>query len=105
MKCLLTLNGIVTKFFNVPALTMTLVPRLAVKTKSPCHSVYCLRLEKGKGYKIIFSDRLNSLNDCSLKEGLNLMNTELEKCIMKEPEQYAWEYKRFKHSSNKSPYA
>ena len=38
------------------------------------------------------------------QEGVNLMNRELEECIMKAPEQYAWEYKRFKHSVIKNPY-
>ena len=32
------------------------------------------------------------------------MNRELEKCIMFAPEQYAWEYKRYKHSKSKDPY-
>jgi len=66
--------------------------------------VSCIRLKKGKGYKVIFSERIEKLNTLGVPEGVNLMNTELEECIMKAPEQYAWEYKRFKHSNFKNPY-
>ena len=97
-------GGLLSNFFGHPALTMTLIPNIASKTNSPCHSVACVRLKEGAGFKILFSKRLGPLNTSGLQEGVNLMNCELEKCIMKAPEQYAWEYKRFKHSSIKDPY-
>ena len=97
-------SGIVSNFFGTPALSVSLVSSLATRTESPCHSVSCIRLKKGKGYKVIFSERIEKLNTLGVSEGVNLMNTELEECIMKAPEQYAWEYKRFKHSNFKNPY-
>ena len=97
-------NGIISNFFGTPALSVSLISSLAIRTKSPCHSVSCIRLKKGKGYRIIFSERLEKLNTLDVQQGVNLMNTELEECIMKAPEQYAWEYKRFKHSNFKNPY-
>ena len=97
-------NGIIANFFGVSALTVSLISTLSKKTKSPCHSVTCLRRSRGQGFKIIFSKKINKLNDLDVQEGVNLMNRELEKCIMKAPEQYAWEYKRFKHSTFESPY-
>ena len=97
-------NGIISNFFGIPALSVSLISSLAIRTKSPCHSVSCIRLKKGKGYRIIFSERLEKLNTLGVQQGVNLMNTELEECIMKAPEQYAWEYKRFKHSNFKNPY-
>lgn len=97
-------NGIISVFFGKKALSVSLVSSLAVRTKSPCHSVYCLRLKKGKGFKIIFNKELVDMNYLDGQEGVNLMNRELEECIMKAPEQYAWEYKRFKHSVIKNPY-
>ena len=97
-------SGIISNFFGTPALSVSLVSSLATRTDSPCHSVSCIRLKKGKGYKVIFSERIEKLNTLGLPEGVNLMNTELEECIMKAPEQYAWEYKRFKHSNFKNPY-
>ena len=97
-------NGIISSFFGVSALTVSLISSLSKKTKSPCHSVTCLRRSRGQGFKIIFSKKINQLNDLDVQDGVNLMNRELEKCIMKAPEQYAWEYKRFKHSTFESPY-
>ena len=97
-------NGIISNFFGTPALSVSLVSSLATRTESPCHSLSCIRLKKGKGYKVIFSKRIEKLNTLGVPEGVNLMNTELEECIMKAPEQYAWEYKRFKHSNFKNPY-
>ena len=97
-------SGIISNFFGTPALSVSLVSSLATRTESPCHSVSCIRLKKGKGYKVIFSKRIEKLNTLGVPEGVNLMNTELEECIMKAPEQYAWEYKRFKHSIFKNPY-
>ena len=97
-------NGIISNFFGVSALTVSLVSTLSKRTKSPCHSVTCLRQDRGQGFRIIFSERINKLNDLDVQDGVNLMNRELEKCIMKAPEQYAWEYKRFKHSTFESPY-
>ena len=97
-------NGIISSFFGVSALTVSLISTLSKKTKSPCHSVACLRRSRGQGFRIIFSEKINQLNDLDVQDGVNLMNRELEKCIMKAPEQYAWEYKRFKHSTFESPY-
>jgi len=97
-------NGIISSFFGVSALTVSLISTLSKKTKSPCHSVVCLRQSRGQGFRIIFSEKINQLNDLDVQDGVNLMNRELEKCIMKAPEQYAWEYKRFKHSTFESPY-
>ena len=97
-------NGIISSFFGVSALTVSLISTLSKKTKSPCHSVVCLRRSRGQGFRIVFNEKINQLNDLDVQDGVNLMNRELEKCIMKAPEQYAWEYKRFKHSTFESPY-
>ena len=96
--------GLLSNFFGHPTLTMTLLPNIASKTNSPCHSIACVRLKEGSGFKILFSKRIEPLNTLGLQEGVNLMNCELEKCIMRAPEQYAWEYKKYKHSSSKDIY-
>ncbi len=97
-------GGIISDFFQVPALSMSLVVKLASKTNCLCHSVSCVRRKGGKGYKIYFSDLINMSSNLDIQEGVNLMNSELEKCIMRAPEQYAWEYKRFKASTFENPY-
>jgi len=96
-------GGYVAKFFNSDSLTMTLVTNLVIKTNSPCHSMICIRGSKASHFKISFSKIIQGLNK-NLPLGANSMNRELEKCIMLAPEQYAWEYKKYKHASNENPY-
>ena len=96
-------KGVIAKFFNKDALTITLLSNLAIKTKSPCHSMCCIRKKENGSYKIIFSKRLADMNE-DITTSVNTMNNALEKCIMIAPDQYAWEYKRYKHSSNKDYY-
>jgi lauroyl/myristoyl acyltransferase len=40
----------------------------------------------------------------TIKEGVDTMNKELEKCIMLAPEQYAWEYKKYRRAGNENHY-
>lgn len=91
-------GGILSNFFSIPALTMTLVSKLKMKSKAPCHSIFCTRVPDGKGFKIRFSEEIAGM-DLDLQSSVDRMNEELEKCIMNSPEQYSWEYKRYKHSS------
>ena len=97
-------NGIISNFFGQPALTMTLVSSLVNKTKCPCHLVYSLRGKGDNSYKIFFSEEMDFLQGLSHESFINRMNRELENCIMNAPEQYSWEYKRYKHSGPVDPY-
>ena len=96
-------GGILSNFFSIPALTMTLVSKLKMKSKAPCHSIFCTRVSNGKGFTISFSEEITGM-DIDLQSSVDRMNEELEKCIMNSPEQYSWEYKRYKHSSIKDIY-
>ena len=40
----------------------------------------------------------------NIQEGVDKMNNEFEKCIMKLPGQYSWEYKKFKRTKLDSIY-
>ena len=62
----------------------------------------CIRGPKGNDFKLIFSPKLEMPN--TIKEGVDTMNKELEKCIMLAPEQYAWEYKKYRRSGNENHY-
>ena len=59
------------------------------------------------GYNPIIAGQLTKeeINLSSeLQEGVDKMNNEFEKCIMKIPEQYSWEYKKFKRNNKESIY-
>ena len=97
-------NGLISKFFGVPSLSTTLVHSLASKVDCPVHAITCIR-KKGGFFKILFSNELEDFCKLSSQEGVDTMNKELEKCIMKAPGQYAWEYKKFKHTELIDPYS
>ena len=96
-------GGLVANFFSVPALTMTLVSKLKLKTGAPCHSVFCIRKPGELGFEVTYSEEIEGM-DLDMQSSVDRMNEELEKCIMNAPEQYAWEYKRYKHSGLKDIY-
>ena len=54
-------SGIISNFFGTPALSVSLISSIAIRTKRPCHSVSCMRQKMGKGYRIICSERLDNL--------------------------------------------
>ena len=73
--------GVASTFFGKEIYSMTLVPKLK---------------------KISNCDELDLSLD--VQEGVDRMNNEFEECIMTIPEQYSWEYKKFKRSVNKTIY-
>ena len=96
-------SGLISNFFGVPSLSTTLVHSLASKVDCPVHSLTCIR--KGNGiFQMIYSEELKDFSRLSQQEGVDIMNKELEKCIMNAPEQYAWEYKKYKHSTQDDLY-
>jgi KDO2-lipid IV(A) lauroyltransferase len=96
-------GGLLANFFSVPALTMTLVSKLKLKTGAPCLSVFCVRKPGDLGFEVAYSEEIDGM-DLDMQSSVDRMNVELEKCIMIAPEQYAWEYKRYKHSGQKNIY-
>ena len=94
--------GIISKFFNNEIYSMTLLPKLQQRTGCVAHLMYCERKEKGKGFVIHFDSKIDLSSN--IQEGVDKMNNEFEKCIMKLPGQYSWEYKKFKRTELDSIY-
>ena len=63
----------------------------------------CAAALRGEGFEVVYSEEIEGM-DLDIKSSVDRMNEELEKCIMNAPEQYAWEYKRYKHSGLKNIY-
>ena len=95
-------GGEISKFFGQECLSMSLLCKLQNKTKAKVHSMVCIRGSKGNDFKLIFGPQLEMPH--TIKEGVDTMNKELEKCIMLAPEQYAWEYKKYRRAGNKNHY-
>ncbi len=95
-------GGEMSRFFGSECLSMSLLWKLHNKTKAKVHSMVCIRGLKGNDFKLIFSSQLEM--PPTIKEGVDTMNKELEKCIMLSPEQYAWEYKKYRRAANEDHY-
>lgn len=95
-------GGELSEFFGQKCLSMSLLWKLQFNTKARIHSMVCIREAKGEGFRIIFSQPLEMPS--TIKEGVDTMNKELEKCIMLAPEQYAWEYKKYRRAGIENPY-
>lgn len=88
-------SGAFAPFFGVDALTITLVHGLAVKTNAQLLLVNATRLPKSAGFDVQFVDA-NSVNVADQRQSLTAMNRLIEQAVRAAPEQYQWEYKRFK---------
>lgn len=82
-------------FFGVETLTVSLVHGLATKTNARLLMVNAIRLPGGAGFDVRFRDA-NAVNTPDQRESLTAMNRLIEEAVREAPEQYQWEYKRFK---------
>jgi KDO2-lipid IV(A) lauroyltransferase len=83
-------------FFGIPASTMVLLSRLAVKTGAPVIFGYAERLPHGRGYHLHFLPASSDINHGGLESSAATVNAMVEKCVRAAPEQYQWVYKRFR---------
>ena len=83
-------------FFNRPAYTMTLLSQLARKTNCKVIAGVALREPRGKGFSVEFSEVDTDINSSDLNVSLAVLNNTIQSIATANPEQYQWEYKRFK---------
>lgn len=85
-------------FFGIPALTMTLVARLQQKTGAAIVLAVARRSqsEAGPGFDIVFRQPDPEIYAKDIPAALAALNRSIEAIIMETPEQYTWEYKRFR---------
>lgn len=84
-------------FFNVPASTMTLLPRLAKKSGATVIFGYAERLPRGAGYHLHFLPAPRPIQEeKDFVTAATLMNQGVENCVRQSPSQYQWSYRRFK---------
>lgn len=89
-------GGILSPFFGHNAQTMTLLTKLARKNNAKVVLAWCERLHWGRGYELNFQT-VDVLSDSgNLEDDVALMNKVIENLVKTKPEQYLWNYKRFK---------
>ena len=88
-------GGLVAPFFGVPALTMTLLPRLLRRTEANVLMLFVERLHAG-GFVIHFREPPAALRDPELATACAALNAAVQDCVELAFTQYQWNYKRFK---------
>lgn len=87
-------SGVFANFFGVPALTMTLIHNLQQKTNATVLIGVAQRVPGG--FDIVFVDPGKYIASPDPVTSAEAMNRTIEQLVMLAPEQYQWEYKRFK---------
>ena len=89
-------GGVVAPFFGVPALTMTLIPRLAQRTGARVLMLFVERLPRAGGFRIHCLEPPPALADPDVSTACRALNAGVEACVHEAFPQYQWNYKRFK---------
>ena len=94
-------EGIWVPFFGKPAYTMTLAARLVGTGAVPL--LFCAeRLTHGSGFHLIIKPFVAAMNG-TLAQNTAAINSELADLIRECPEQYAWNYNRYKVPAGVAP--
>jgi KDO2-lipid IV(A) lauroyltransferase len=89
-------------FFGVPALTMTLVSRLAAKSGAPVLFAFAARRPDG-GYRAHWLLADPEIAAADPEVAAAALNRGVEHCVRLYPEQYQWTYRRFEIRPDGAP--
>lgn len=92
-------------FFGIPALTLSLIAKLAGRHGTPVVFAYAERSERG--FEVHFEPEEPALHDTDLSAALAAMNRRVEAIARRDFRQYQWTYKRFSirpDPSEQNPY-
>jgi len=87
-------GGVYAPFYNHQAYTMTLAHKLAQKTNAKVFIGSAFRVNAG--YELLIEPIDDAFYSNDLQVSATTLNKSIEKIISRHPEQYQWEYKRFK---------
>jgi Kdo2-lipid IVA lauroyltransferase/acyltransferase len=83
-------------FFDVPALTMTLVGRLAERSGATVLFAYCERTSANLDFALRIEPAPAGIDSPDGAVALAALNAGVERIARRDPAQYQWTYKRFK---------
>lgn len=83
-------------FFGIPTASLTAVSRLVNMTGAAVMPFSFYRRENEFGYDLYLAPALENFPSGNIEEDAARLNATLEEAIRKKPEQYMWQYKRFK---------
>lgn len=96
-------GGVFAPFFGTPALTMTLLPKLAARTNALVLFAYAERLPNGQGFNVVFEPAHPDISHDDPVIAATALNRSVEKVVLAIPAQYQWEYKRFRKRPEEDP--
>lgn len=85
-----------TPFLGGIASTLTATTKLAKMTGAAVVPFYPVRLDRGKGYKLIVLPALENFPSDDIEADSARVNRTIETMVYNNPEQYLWSHKRFK---------
>jgi len=89
-------GGVLAPFMGCQANTMKLVSRLIQRTACEVVALCAIRRPHGEGFDLVFTPADPDIYSKDLLTSVSALNKTIEQCIKTHPEQYQWEYKRFK---------
>jgi KDO2-lipid IV(A) lauroyltransferase len=92
-------DGEFAPFFGVPALTMTLLGRLAHRTGAAVVFAWCERIDSSRDGRPAFALHIEAapgaVGDADPVAAVAALNAGVERIARRDPSQYQWTYKRF----------
>lgn len=97
-------GGVFAPFFGQTAFTMTLTSRLAQRGRPRVFCGFAQRLDRGKGFRLIVREADGEVYNPDLAVSAAAISRSVEACVALAPEQYQWEYKRFRRQPDDSEF-
>jgi KDO2-lipid IV(A) lauroyltransferase len=88
-------DGVFAPFFDLQALTMTLVSRLAERTGAVVLLAWCERIGPGLQFALRVEPAPEGIADPDPVAAATVLNAAVERIARRDPAQYQWSYKRF----------
>jgi len=88
-------DGVFVPFFGVQALTMTLVNRLAQRTGATVLYGWCERIGANLEFALHLEPAPASLADPNTEYAASVLNSDIERIVRRDLEQYQWTYNRY----------
>lgn len=84
-------------FFGHDVRTMTLASKLIARSGASSFTTFAERLKDSKGFRLVIRPTEPGISNDDPVEAVTALNLSVERCVREIPEQYQWEYKRFRH--------
>lgn len=94
-------GGVHAPFFGHPALTMTLPHRMIQRTRPTVLLGSARRVEDG--FRLVYEPMPDAIHADEPETFAAALNQAVENLVQRDPAQYQWEYKRFKHAPQGHP--